>query len=48
MTVLLPNLPSVVIAPGDIVSDDLGRNLVVIAAEFSELGWRVSTKLATT
>ena len=45
---LAPKIPSVVIAPGDIVSDDLGRNIVVSTAELSDLGWRVAARLAST
>jgi hypothetical protein len=30
------------------MSDDLGRNAVVMAAELSELGWRLTVKQVTT
>jgi hypothetical protein len=30
------------------MSDDLGRNAVVAAAELTDLGWRLSVKQATT
>ena len=47
-TVLLPAVPGVVLLPSDLMSDDLGRNAVVAAAELTELGWRVAVKQATT
>ncbi|MEJ0016757.1 MAG: hypothetical protein WDN25_09335 [Acetobacteraceae bacterium] len=47
-TVLLPATPGLVLRPSDLMSDDLGRNAVVAAAELSGLGWRVTVKQATT
>lgn len=47
MTILLPTIPNLELAPGDIIADDLGRTLVVTTAEPSALGWRLSAKLAT-
>lgn len=47
-TVLLPLIPGVSILPGDLLTDDLGRAAVVVAAEASQLGWRVSAKEAVT
>jgi hypothetical protein len=47
-TVLLPALPGVVLHPADLMTDDLGRNAVVAAAELSELGWRLAVKQVTT
>jgi hypothetical protein len=47
-TVLLPAVPGVVLLPSDLMSDDLGRNAVVRAAELTELGWRVIVNQATT
>jgi hypothetical protein len=47
-TVLLPSPPGVVLRPTDLMSDDLGRNAVVMAAELSELGWRLTVKQVTT
>ena len=46
--VLLPAVPGVVLRPGDLVVDDLGRAAVVGAAELSALGWRLLAKQATT
>jgi hypothetical protein len=47
-TVLLPAFPGVVLHPSDLISDDIGRNAVVAAAEFTELGWRITARQATT
>jgi hypothetical protein len=47
-TVLVPGPPNVIISPSDIMSDDLGRNAVVEAAELSSMGWRLNVKQATT
>jgi hypothetical protein len=47
-TVLLPAYPGTVLRPADLMSDDLGRNAVVLTSELSELGWRVTVKQVTT
>jgi hypothetical protein len=47
-TVLLPAISDLVLLPSDLMSDDLGRNAVVAAAELTDLGWRLSVKQATT
>ena len=47
-TVLLPAFPGVVLLPADLMTDDLGRNAVVSAAELTGLGWRLTVKQATT
>ena len=47
-TVLLPDFPKVILLPSDLMTDDLGRNAVVSAAELTELGWRITVKQATT
>ena len=46
--VLLPALPGVVLLPTDLISDDIGRNAVIAAAELTELGWRITARQATT
>jgi hypothetical protein len=46
-TVLLPAFPGVTLLPADMLTDDLGRNGVVAAAELSELGWRITARQAT-
>ena len=38
---LLPAWRGVVLRPGDLVRDDLGRDGVIAQAELSELGWRL-------
>ena len=47
-TVLLPSCQGVVLRPADLMSDDLGRNAVVTAAELTTLGWRTTVKQVTT
>jgi hypothetical protein len=47
-TVLLPATPDVILLPSDLMTDDLGRNAVVAAAEQTDLGWRITMKQATT
>ncbi|MEO8716070.1 MAG: hypothetical protein ABI369_13755 [Acetobacteraceae bacterium] len=47
-TVLLPAPPDVLLLPGDLLHDDLGRAAVVAAAELTGLGWRLTVKQAIT
>jgi hypothetical protein len=47
-TVLLPAIEGVTLMPSDLMTDDLGRNAVVSAAELTDLGWRITVKQATT
>jgi len=46
--VLLPAPVGVVLAYGDLMSDDLGRSAVITSTELTPLGWRLNAKLATT
>jgi hypothetical protein len=46
--VLLPAVPGVVLRGGDLMTDDLGQNGVVSAAELSALGWRLTVRQTTT
>ena len=46
-TVLMPAYGGVVLQPADLMSDDLGRNAVISAAELTALGWRLTVKQAT-
>ncbi len=46
--VLLPSVAEIFLAPGDIVTDDLGRTAVIAGSELTDLGWRISAKMATT
>ncbi len=47
-TVLMPFVPGVTLLQSDLMTDDLGRNAVIAAAELSDLGWRVTVRQATT
>lgn len=47
-TVLVPSVTGVVLLPSDIMSDDLGRNAVVAAAELTSLGWRINVMQEST
>jgi hypothetical protein len=47
-SVLLPPTPPVVLQPGDLMTDDLGRAGVVAAAELSERGWKLLVRQAVT
>lgn len=47
-TVLLPAFGETTLRPSDLITDDLGRNAVVAAAELTDLGWRITAKQATT
>jgi hypothetical protein len=47
-SVLLPGIAGVVLRPGDLMTDDIGRTGVVSAAELSDLGWRLLVRQATT
>jgi hypothetical protein len=46
--VLVPSPAGVVLAPGDIITDDLGRTAVISGSELTELGWRIIARMATT
>jgi hypothetical protein len=46
--VLIPSVVGVVLSPGDIMTDDLGRTGVINSSELTNLGWRISAKMATT
>jgi hypothetical protein len=46
--VLVPSTVGIVLSPGDIITDDLGRTAVVAGSELSDLGWRISARMATT
>lgn len=47
-TVLLPATAGVILRPADLMTDDLGRNSIVAAAELTDLGWRIAAKQVTT
>ena len=46
--VLLPAIGNVILGPGDLITDDLSRTAVITGSELTDLGWRISAKLATT
>jgi len=46
--ILLPAIDDVVLSPGDFVSDDLRRTAVIACSELTDLGWRISAKMAVT
>ena len=46
--VLLPAIAHVILSPGDLVTDDLNRTAVIAGSELTDLGWRISAKMATT
>ena len=46
--VLLPAPAEILITPGDLMTDDLGRNAVITGSELTSLGWRISAKMAMT
>jgi hypothetical protein len=47
-TVLLPAFGEVVMLPGDLMQDDLGRDATVAAAELTALGWRITVQQSST
>lgn len=46
--VLVPAPAGILLSPGDLVADDLGRTAVITGSELTDLGWRISAKRATT
>lgn len=46
--ILVPAPAGILLSPGDIVTDDLGRTAVIAESELTDLGWRMSAKMATT
>jgi hypothetical protein len=47
-SVLVPSFAGVVFLPGDLITDDLRRTAIISASELTDLGWRISAKMATT
>jgi hypothetical protein len=47
-TGLLPSIHGQILLPSDIVTDERGTSSVIIAAELSDLGWRLNLRQATT
>ena len=46
--ILLPAITSVILSPGDLITDDLRRTATIAGTELTNLGWRISAKMATT
>jgi hypothetical protein len=46
--ILLPSVSGVTLSPGDLITDDLNRTAVVAGSELTNLGWRISARMATT
>ncbi|MDR3532821.1 MAG: hypothetical protein P4L90_19985 [Rhodopila sp.] len=46
--VLVPAPAGITLSPGDLINDDLGRTAVIAGSELTDLGWRLSAKMATT
>lgn len=44
--VLMPGTPGVLLRPGDLVRDDLGRTAVLAGTELTALGWRLFARQA--
>ena len=44
--VLMPGTPSVLLRPGDLLRDDLGRTAVLSGTELTALGWRLFARQA--
>jgi hypothetical protein len=45
LTLLMPCIDPVKLETGDMLTDDLGRQAVLVAAELTELGWRLTAKV---
>jgi hypothetical protein len=46
--ILLPASARLILSPGDLITDDLNRTAVIAGSELTDLGWRISAKMATT
>jgi hypothetical protein len=45
---LLPAVHGQILQPADVVTDELGTTVIVVAAELSDLGWRLNVRAVTT
>lgn len=45
---LLPATHEQILQPADVVTDELGNSALVVAAELSDLGWRLNVRAVTT
>lgn len=48
LSILIPSNPAIILSSGDMITDDIGRTAVIVSSELTELGWRISAKLAMT
>jgi hypothetical protein len=48
VTALLPSIHGQILQPADVVIDELGTTRIVVAAELSDLGWRLNIRSITT
>jgi hypothetical protein len=46
--ILVPAPAGVLLLPGDMITDDIGRSAVIAGSELTNLGWRLVAKMATT
>ena len=46
--ILLPAVATVILSPGDLITDDLRRTAAIAGTELTNLGWRISAKMAMT
>ena len=46
--VLLPAWTGIILIPGDIMNDDIGRRYVISLAELTDMGWRITAQQAST
>jgi hypothetical protein len=46
--VLVPSPVGVILSPGNIITDDLRRTATIVGSELTNLGWRISAKMAST
>jgi hypothetical protein len=46
--ILVPAPSGVILTPGDLITDDLGRSAFIAGSELTDLGWRITAKMATT
>jgi hypothetical protein len=48
VTALLPSTHAQILQPADVVTDELGTTRIIVAAELSDLGWRLNIRSITT
>jgi len=48
LSILLPQVAGIVLQVNDSITDDLGRDAMIGAAELTDMGWRITAKQAST